>query len=719
MARTILASVFPGISGSDRRLHLKAILLTSTLLVAVPVLAAAQELPSGGSVASGNVSIGAPSAGSLLIRQNSDRAVVNWDSFSIGSGGSVDIRQPGSTSAILNRVTGAATSEIHGQLTANGQVYIVNPNGILIGEDGQVRTGGGFVASTLDVADEDFRRGRLTFRGDGSSAGVTNLGSISVGRGGYAALIGGRVNNAGTIVAPLGRIGFGAGERVTLDLSGDGFLQVALPSEHDGNDSALIQNSGRVSADGGRIEMKAATARDAARNAINLSGVAEARSVSMQNGAIVLGGGNGGTVRVSGRVSTAAPRQVASDTGLASSERPPRQTGGTIDITGAQIMLLGALLDARGDGGGGRIRVGGDFAGEGRLPHADSVTADANTRIRADALTEGDGGRIVLWSDRRTAVDAEMSARGGSEGGNGGFVEVSSADQVRYTGRTDLRAPKGEWGSLLIDPRNIIIEGDIYDTVSVEEIEDGLARGNFILDTASPDTGADGDIVISADITWTADTTLQLRADDVIQISGTISGVNGGMDLDAATSISVLSGGTISVSTLTMVADTITIGGTVIETGSGGSVTADLFTMDGGSWTQNGPTLSTFAADDFRVNFGSTFLRVLGGTGTQANPYLLADVYGLQGMDSQAFLSRHFALANDIDATGTTGWREVGEGIDGFDSIGDLESSFTGSLDGRGHTIDGLYAGLDNYVSGLFSWTEDAAIRNLTLTNVD
>lgn len=731
MTPTIHASAFRGISGSDHRLRLRALLLASTLLIAAPALAPAQELPSGGKVASGNVTINSPGANSMVIRQGSDRAVVNWNSFSIGNGASVTIRQPGTNSAILNRVTGNATSQIHGSLSANGQAYIVNPNGIVIGKSGKVNTGGGFVASTLDISDQDFNAGRLSFGGKGASAGVTNMGAISVGRGGYAALIGGRVNNAGTITAPLGRIGLGAGERVTLDLSGDGFLMVAMPSEDDGDDSALIKNSGRVSADGGRIEMKAATARNAARHAINLSGVAEARSVSMRNGAIVLGGGNGGSVRISGQVRATAPRQPVTNTVLSSSERPPRR-GGLIQITGADIALRGALVDASGEGGGGRVRIGGDFGGKGPVPRATTFGADTASRIRADALTKGDGGRIVLWSDRQTGFHGKISARGGSDGGKGGLAEVSSAGKVRYTGLADLRAPRGAWGTMLLDPLNITISNDEGATVSASTVEANLATGNWTLDTSAPPYGGDGEapgnINVNADLDWTAATTLTLQADNNISIGASVSAPNGGLNLQAAFGINVM-GAAILANGLTMNARWIDIsGGNVTQTGATGSVTADVFTMYGGTWTQNSPTLPDFNVRDFRLNSdfytGTRFLRVRGGSGTAADPYLVGDAYGLQGMDSSAtfgdtpFLNSHFALANNINASGTATWNGTEGGAEGFNPIGDAENAFTGSLDGRGYTISGLFTGSQRGDSGLFQSTSGATIRNLNLTGL-
>ena len=205
-----------------------SLLLTTTALSSLPALA--QQLPTGGAVAAGSVTIASPSAGQMNITQSSPSAVVNWQNFSVGQGGRVDISQPTAGSALLNRVTSNATSVIAGQVTANGQVYLVNPNGIAITSSGTV-TAAGFVGSSLDIANEAFMAGNRTFRGSGQSADVTNAGQITATEGGFAALIGGRVENAGTIRVPAGKVGLGAGEQVTLDFTGDGFLQVALPSQ--------------------------------------------------------------------------------------------------------------------------------------------------------------------------------------------------------------------------------------------------------------------------------------------------------------------------------------------------------------------------------------------------------------------------------------------------------------------------------------------------------
>ena len=294
-----------GNSNSTRfvRLMAPALPLASAAALLVAFAAdpgTAQTLPTGGSVVSGQVTT-TKSGTTLTINQSSQNAIVNWQSFSIGGSNTVNVYQPNSSAALLDRVTGSAASTIAGHLNANGQVYLINPNGIAITKSGLVDVGGGFVASTLNISDSDFQNGKLVFSGSGASARVTNQGVITVGRGGYAALLGGRVSNSGVVSVPMGKVGLGSGEAATLDVSGDGFLQVAVPTARGGS-AALIQSTGTISAQGGTVILSAATARAAARNAINLSGLVEANSISGHSGAITLSGGPGGSVNVSGEI---------------------------------------------------------------------------------------------------------------------------------------------------------------------------------------------------------------------------------------------------------------------------------------------------------------------------------------------------------------------------------------------------------------------------------
>ncbi|WP_435140676.1 filamentous hemagglutinin N-terminal domain-containing protein [Pseudopelagicola sp. nBUS_19] len=639
-----IGSIFHTRLGSKAVLDAKGImliLLFSGLAACFCLPAIAQTLPTGGTVASGDVSISQQTANSMTINQGSSSAVVNWDSFSIGQNNSVDIHQPDTQSSILNRVTGSTTSEIHGRLTSNGQVHIVNPNGIYIGPSGTVNTAA-FVASTLGISDSDFLAGRLRFKGTGNSATVENAGRVTIGKSGYAALLGGRVRNSGIVTVPFGRIGFASGERVTLDLTGDQFLQVTIPTGGEDGDKALIDHSGLASADGGLIEMRAATARQAVRHAVNLSGVAEARSVSQHNGTIFLGGG--GQVNVSGRVST----REKDVTGAVTASMRPRERP-EILITGNQITLSGANIDASHSDGGGLIRIGGDFAGQGDLLRATTTTVDAKTAILADSLGAGDGGRIVVWSDLITEFSGELSARGGPEGGNGGFIEVSSPRTLKYSGKVDTRAPAGSWGTLLLDPSDITINSGADE----RSYEDALSRANVILTTSTE--GSDpGDITINADLDWDAGTSLTLIADNDIILNGAINGSSGSFGLQATGTITTTSAGTVDV---------------------------DEFTLTNGDWEQVG-SLPAFSADSFVLS-GGQFLRASSGSGGSGTPYIIEDIFGLQGVGSISNVA-NYELSNDIDASGTANW-QTGS-VNGFASIGTLD----GTLDGAGYKISDL-----------------------------
>jgi filamentous hemagglutinin family protein len=568
--------------------------LTSSLL-AFPAIA--QNLPTGANVAAGSVSIAQPSATQMTITQSSASAVVNYNTFSIGAGHAVNIQQPSANAALLSRVTGNTPSTIAGSLTANGQVYLVNPNGIAITSTGTVKVGGGFVASTLGISDTDFMNGKRTFSGNGASKPVSNAGTITVGRGGYAALIGGTVENSGSIEVPLGKVGLGSGEQAALDFSGDGFLQVAAPTGSGGND-ALIKQSGRIKADGGSVVITAATAREAARNAINLSGHVQARSISGRSGSIVLGGGAGGRVAVSGKLT------VASRKGR----------GGAVTVTGRDIALAGATIDASGKTGGGTVRIGGDWQGKGNLQRAASTTIDAATTIKADATGSGNGGKVVVWSDQATRFAGTITARGGAAGGNGGDAEVSGKATLAYTGFTDLSAAKGAFGTLLLDPYNVIISNgtDTLGTgpaftasandsvINAATLQTALAGANVTISTGGGG-GQAGDITVSAPVTWSSGATLTLDAYHSIAI-------NAPMTIGGAGGLALVTnhGGT---------GGTLTFAGGVQYTGSGGSLT-------------------------------------INGT-----PYtLLYDLAGLQNINSAVLLSGNYALAKSLDATGFTGW---------------------------------------------------------------
>ncbi len=492
---------------------------------------AQSALPAGGKVVSGAASISQPSATALTVNQTSPSAIVNWNSFSVGQGNTVTFNQPGASAAILNRVTGNTPSSIAGQITGNGQVYLVNPNGIAITPSGAVKIGGGFVASTLGISDADFNAGKRAFSGGGASAAVSNAGSIAIGSGGYAALIGGSVSNSGTISVPLGKVGLGSGERATLDLSGDGFMQVALPTAA-ASGNALVDNSGRIRAKGGSIELKAATVREAVRDAVNVSGKLSARSVSGRNGSIVLDGGSGGSVKVAGKLNASG------------------KSGGRIDVTGRDVSLAGATISAKGETAGGLVRIGGTFQGgktdspdfalyvsrfnaPPALAAADFTTIDAATKIDVSASApSGVGGTVVVWSELKTRMNGSLDARGGLRGG---AVEISSKKSLADVALGKLSIGTG--GKLLLDPETIIVVGGQsgYSTAGDYTADDGL--GMVVL---KPQDISDLLVVQGIDVTLQASNSIVLQGNIGFLASGSFNNHFGTLTLQAGGNVDVI-----------------------------------------------------------------------------------------------------------------------------------------------------------------------------------
>jgi len=400
--------------------------------------------PQGGAVKAGAATISA-SGNRVEVIQSSPRAVIDWRSFSIGAGEQVNFRQPSAASATLNRVTGGEASSILGRLTANGTVYLLNPNGILIGPGAKIDVGG-LVATTAGISNENFMAGRLKFdQVVNRNAGVVNQGEITARAGGLVALVAPGVENSGVIRAGLGRVVLASGNAFTLDLFGDRLVSFAVDdrvaarlTDVDGRPlKAYVNQAGRIEADGGSVLLAASAAKAVLDSVINTSGVVRATSFVERRGEIVLSGGGEGVVRVAGT--------------LDASGRAAGATGGSVKVFGAEIVLdAGSRIDVSGDAGGGAAHVGG--AGTSR------TTIAAGASGAADALGRGDGGTIVAWSDGETRFAGALSARGGAAGGDGGFVEVSGRGSLEFRGAVDLAAPAGKGGRLLLDPAFLVVD---------------------------------------------------------------------------------------------------------------------------------------------------------------------------------------------------------------------------------------------------------------------
>ena len=410
-------------------------------LFGLPLTAVALDpgaLPTGGQIVAGQGSI-AQQGNTMVVQQNSAAMIANWQSFNIGQGAAVQFIQPSSVATALNRVLGVDPSHILGQLSANGRLFLINPNGVIFGHTARVDAAA-LVAGSLNISDADFLAGRYRFTAEGSNTAVSNLGELRASEGGFVALLGSSINNAGQIVAPEGQVALAAGDTVELALTDSGLLGVKVDVASAG---AHIENSGFIAADGGRVWMTARQAAPMIATAINQSGVVRANSVNQRNGEIWLDAGPNGRVELAGSIQ--AQGQLAGT------------TGGKIVATGHTVEVSGSI-DASGSAGGGEIYVGGGWQGKDpAIAEASRVYLQETASLLADARELGDGGTIVAWSAEQTLHNGLISARGAGVGASGGQVETSSRGSLGVMGAVDVSSPEGRGGEWLLDPENIRI----------------------------------------------------------------------------------------------------------------------------------------------------------------------------------------------------------------------------------------------------------------------
>lgn len=376
-------------------------------------------LPTGGQITAGSGSI-SRSGGKMTVTQTTGRMITDWSTFNIGSNASVNFAQPGSSSVALNRIYDQNPSLIYGSLMANGQVFLVNNAGIYFGATAQVNVGG-LVASSLNITKENFMAGNNLFEKSGVAGSIINQGSIRTSSGGYIAFISPVIGNEGSLTATGGTVGMAAGDRVSLDFTGDSLVNFTVEK---GAVDALIENKGLINADGGAVILSAKAADSLTRAVVNNSGIIEAKTMEnrsgrilllsdMESGEVIAGGtldasapdgGNGGFIETSAAqvtikdglsVSTAAPDGqtgiwlidpndftiAASGSGL---------TGG--DMTGAQVTAALASSNLT------IISNDGATSGSGDIFVNDSITWSAN--------------KLSLYAYRNIEINSELTGSG-------------------------------------------------------------------------------------------------------------------------------------------------------------------------------------------------------------------------------------------------------------------------------------------------------------------
>ena len=270
----------------------KISLVVSALIASITLLQAA---PSGGVVTAGSASI-AQSGSVTTISQTTGKAAINWQNFSIGTSETVNFNQPNVSSVTLNRVVGNEKSVIDGALNANGQVFILNSNGVLFSKTASINTAG-LVATTMNLSDTDFMNGNYAFKGD-SSASIINQGTINISDKGYAALFGKEVKNEGIIKATLGKVELVGAKEVTLNLNGNSLVNLKVDK---GVLDALVENKGAIYADGGEVYLTTNAVNELLKGVVNYTGIIEANSLDDITGKVELYA-HGGALHVNGTI---------------------------------------------------------------------------------------------------------------------------------------------------------------------------------------------------------------------------------------------------------------------------------------------------------------------------------------------------------------------------------------------------------------------------------
>jgi filamentous hemagglutinin family protein len=527
---------------------------SSCTVPACPTAVAPSSHPTGGRIVAGSGSI-TQSGNVTDIRQSSSDLYIDWLSFSIGAQDTVDFLQPSASAIAVNQILGTNGSQILGHLEANGQVWLINPNGVIFGQGAQVNVGG-LVASTLNAGDSNLNGTTRNFGGDGTGS-IVNQGTITAANGGYVALLGNQASNQGTITARLGTVAIGAGSAATLTFDGNSLVKMQVDQSTLNN---LAQNGGLIQADGGRVIMSAGAQDALLASVVNNTGVIEARTVESHDGTIsLLGGMSVGTVNVGGTLDASAP-----DGG----------TGGFIETSAAHVNIANdaeiSTAAAHGESGTWLID-----------PTNFTIAASGGNITGVALATELDSGNVTILSSQGTT-------------GTLGDIYVNAAVTPAPTAATTLTLdaigsilindPIKSTGSALNLSLNTATTGNVTLAAALTLAGGIVNVGTYTSGVVTPSVG-------TLDVTAGTTTLTGILSTGTLAISG------GQLNLDAASSVPTLnlSGGTlngvgaVSTGNLTWTGGTV-LGSLTLSSGGTGTLTG----IGNGLALGNGTTAGTF-----------------------------------------------------------------------------------------------------------------------------
>lgn len=529
----------------------------------------AYALPQGGVALGGDVAISAVKDNFMEVKQSSERGIVEWQHFNIKEHEQVNFTAPSVDSITLNRITGAGPSNINGKLTANGNLILINGDGIIFDKAAKVDVGG-LLATTSNISNDDFLKKHFQFRAfsateralagknENPNVKIINWGEIKTTREGKVILAAPQIENNNLIKADEGEIDLITDTNYLLNYEKRGFiyLGISVPSGNKTNSDSPknnitkneIINHGKISANGGKVRLQlsdvtvpadiananAPADRDlVTKQVINTDGIIEANTVLHKNGEIYLSAGNEGEIKISGNAKIEAKGRNNGDGGINNAG----PTGGKVELQGKRIGLWDqATIDVSGPTAGGEILIGGQFLDKvparNKIPrseiYSDKIFISDKVKLMANAATRGHGGRIGIWSNSLTRSWGTLNASGGALGGDGGFIEVSGRRGLDLQGKVELNAKDGLPGHLFIDPWNITISSATDSNINTggnpwvatgasaivnnTTVSNALDAGSDVTIEASAGATENGDITVDAPISWITGKKLTLRA---------------------------------------------------------------------------------------------------------------------------------------------------------------------------------------------------------------
>ncbi len=376
----------------------------------------------------------------------------SFNQFGLDQGQIANFLAQPQTQNILGRVVGGNASLINGliQVTgSNANLYLMNPAGIVFGANASLNVPAAFTATTANGI--GFNSGWFNAAGSNDYAAlvgtpstfaftmsqpgaIVNAANLAVGQGQSLTLLGGTVVSTGELKAPGGQLTLAAvpGESL-VRMSQDGHL---LSLEFQPIATVGMQGVAPLPQNFSVLSLP---------QLLTGGGEGSATGLVVEDGVVKL---TGSGVAIPTEVGTA----VASGTLDVSGH-----IGGNVNVSGDRVGLISGNVNASGTHGGGIVLIGGDYQGQGKVPNASRTFVSSDSAINADALLDGNGGRVILWANKITGFSGQISARGGANSGNGGFVEVSGKQDLLFHGTANLSAPNGSVGTLLLDPTDITI----------------------------------------------------------------------------------------------------------------------------------------------------------------------------------------------------------------------------------------------------------------------